>query len=40
MLTRAHPNVVVVAMAAKRACIARAVLHTQKDFDRQALAAV
>lgn len=39
MLTRAHPNVVVVALAAKLARIAWAVLHTQKDFDRQALAA-
>ncbi|MFG1195508.1 MULTISPECIES: hypothetical protein [Xanthobacter] len=37
MLTRAHPNVVVVALAAKLARIAWAVLHTQKDFDRQAL---
>jgi len=39
MLTRAHPNVVVVALAAKLARIAWAVLHTQKDFDRHALAA-
>lgn len=39
MLTHAHPNVVVVALAAKLARIAWAVLHTQQDFDRQALAA-
>lgn len=39
MLTRAHPNVVVVALAAKLARIAWAVLHTQKDFDRHARAA-
>ncbi len=39
MLTRAHPNVVVVALAAKLARIAWAVLHKQQDFDRQALAA-
>lgn len=39
MLTRAHPNVVVVALAAKLARIAWAVLHKQQDFDRQALVA-
>ncbi|MEA1677631.1 IS110 family transposase [Nitrospirillum sp. BR 11163] len=39
MLTRAHPNIVVVALAAKLARIAWAVLHTQQDFDRRALAA-
>ncbi|KQP93707.1 transposase [Methylobacterium sp. Leaf117] len=36
MLTRAHPNVVVVALAAKLARIAWAVLRHEKDFDRQA----
>jgi transposase len=39
MLTRAHPNVVVVALAAKLARIAWAVLRHEKDFDRQALVA-
>lgn len=39
MLTRAHPNVVVVALAAKLARIAWAVLHKEQDFDRQALVA-
>lgn len=39
MLTRAHPNVVVVALAAKLARIAWVVLHKQQDFDRQALVA-
>lgn len=37
MLARAHPNVVVVALAAKLARIAWAVLRHEKDFDRQAL---
>ena len=40
MLTRAHPNVVVVALAAKLARIAWAVLRHEKDFDREALVAV
>ena len=40
MLTRAHSNVVVVALAAKLARIAWAVLRHEKDFDRQALVAV
>jgi transposase len=39
MLARAHPNVVVVALAAKLARIAWAVLRHEKDFDRQALVA-
>ena len=39
MLTRAHPNVVVVALAAKLARIAWAVLRHEKDFDREALTA-
>ena len=39
MLTRAHPNVVGVALAAKLARIAWAVLRHEKDFDRQALVA-
>jgi transposase len=39
MLTRAHPNVVVVALAAKLARIAWAVLRHEKDFDRQVLVA-
>lgn len=39
MLTRAHPNVVVVALAAKLARIAWAVLRHEKDFDREALVA-
>lgn len=39
MLGRAHPNVVVVALAAKLARIAWAVLRHEKDFDRQALVA-
>lgn len=39
MLTRAHPNVVMVALAAKLARIAWAVLRHGKDFDRQALVA-
>lgn len=38
MLTRAHPNVVVVAWAAKLSRIAWAVLRHEKDFDRQASA--
>lgn len=33
MLTRAHPNVVVVALAAKLARIAWAVLRHEEDFD-------
>jgi transposase len=37
MLTRAHPNVVVVALAAKLARIAWAVLRKEEDFDRRAL---
>ncbi|PEQ10192.1 IS110 family transposase [Novosphingobium sp. PC22D] len=40
MLTRAHPNVVVVALAAKLARIAWAVLQHEKDFNREAVAAV
>ena len=36
MLTRAHPNVVVVALAAKLARIAWAVLRHEEDFDRRA----
>ncbi len=36
MLARAHPNVVVVALAAKLARIAWAVLRKEEDFDRQA----
>ena len=39
MLTRAHPNVVVVALAAKLARIAWAVLRKEEDFDRQAFVA-
>ena len=39
MLTRAHPNVVVVALAAKLARIAWAVLRHEEDFDRRALVA-
>ena len=39
MLARAHPNVVVVALAAKLARIAWAVLRHERDFDRQALVA-
>jgi transposase len=39
MLQRAHPNVVVVALAAKLARIAWAVLRHERDFDRQALVA-
>jgi transposase len=39
MLKRAHPNVVVVALAAKLARIAWAVLRHEEDFDRQALVA-
>ncbi len=35
MLSRAHPNVVVVALAAKLARIAWAVLRHENDFDRQ-----
>ena len=35
MLTRAHPNVVVVALAAKLARIAWAVLRHEEDFDRR-----
>ncbi|RYF04014.1 MAG: IS110 family transposase [Oxalobacteraceae bacterium] len=38
MLARSHPNVVVVALAAKLARIAWAVLRHEEDFDRQALA--
>jgi transposase len=36
MLTRAHPNVVVVALAAKLARIAWAVLRHEEDFDQRA----
>jgi transposase len=39
LLARAHPNVVVVALAAKLARIAWAVLRNEKDFDQQALVA-
>lgn len=39
MLARAHPNVVVVALAAKLARIAWAVLRHEEDFDRRALVA-
>ncbi len=39
LLTRAHPNVVVVALAAKLARIAWAVLRHEKDFDQQAVMA-
>lgn len=39
MLARAHPNVVVVALAAKLARVAWTVLRHEKDFDRQALVA-
>lgn len=39
MLARAHPNVVVVALAAKLARIAWAVLRKEEDFDRRALVA-
>lgn len=39
MLTRAHPNVVVVALAAKLARIAWALLRQEKEFDRQVLVA-
>jgi transposase len=38
LLARAHPNVVVVALAAKLARIAWAVLRNEKDFDQQTLA--
>ncbi len=38
MLARAHPNVVVVALAAKLGRIAWAVLRKEEDFDRKALA--
>ena len=37
MLARAHPNVVVVALAAKLARIAWAVLRKEENFDRRAL---
>ena len=39
MLTRTHPNAVVVALAAKLARIAWAVLRHEQDFDRQAVVA-
>jgi transposase len=39
LLARAHPNVVVVALAAKLARIAWAVLHNERDFDQQAVVA-
>ena len=39
LLSRAHPNVVVVALAAKLARIAWALLRNGKDFDRQLVAA-
>lgn len=39
MLTRAHPNVVVVALAAKLARIAWAVLRHGRDYEHQALEA-
>jgi len=39
MLTRAHPNVVVVALAAKLARIAWAVLRKEENFDQRALTA-
>lgn len=39
MLARAHPNVVVVALASKLARIAWAVLRHERDFDRKALVA-
>ena len=39
MLARAHPNIVVVALAAKLARIAWAVLRKEEDFDRRALVA-
>jgi transposase len=38
LLARSHPNVVVVALAAKLARIAWAVLRREEDFDRQAAA--
>lgn len=37
LLARSHPNVVVVALAAKLARIAWAVLRREEDFDRQAI---
>jgi transposase len=39
MLTRAHPNVVVVPLAAKLARIAWAVLRHEENFDRREPAA-
>lgn len=39
LVARAHPNVVVVALAAKLARIAWAVLRHERSFDRQALVA-
>lgn len=39
LLARAHPNVVVVALAAKLARIAWAVLRNERGFDQQALVA-
>ena len=39
LLARAHPNVVVVALAAKLARITWAVLRNEKDFDQQTLVA-
>jgi transposase len=39
LLARSHPNVVVVALAAKLARIAWAVLRNEKDFDRAVVAA-
>jgi transposase len=40
LLARAHPNIVVVALAAKLARIIWAVLHRGTSFDQNALAAV
>jgi transposase len=39
LLTRAHPNVVVVALAAKLARVAWAVLRHEQDFDQQVIMA-